>query len=90
MSTGNLAKKRHLEVPSRDQTRTGPVSKINAAATTSYMVRSHTKRNLLNQYNDDTMNAFAKPNAKTVQSKRPLVSNKKGVSPSISIHRLAL
>lgn len=81
MSTGNLAKKRHLEVAKKDLTRTGPVQKMTAAApSTSYMVRSHTKRNLLTQYNDDTIAAFAKPIAKSIQSKRPLTSNKKGVS----------
>lgn len=80
MSTGNLAKKRHLEVPSRDLTRTGPVHKSTAAATSSYLVRSHTKRNLFNQYNDETIAAFAKPNGKAIQPRRPLTANKKGVS----------
>lgn len=81
MSTGNLAKKRHLEVPGRDITRTGPIQKMpSAVASSSYMVRSHTKRNLLNQYNDDTISAFAKPSMKSIQAKRLLTSNKKGVS----------
>lgn len=81
MSTGNLAKKRHLDIPTRDLTRTGPVQKMpTAAASSSYMVRSHTKRNLLNQYNDDTISAFAKPAAKSIESKRLLTSNKKGVN----------
>lgn len=80
MSTGNLAKKRHLDVPTRDLTRTGPIQKMpSAAPSTSYMVRSHTKRNLLNQYNDTIAN-FAKPAAKSIQSKRLLTSNKKGVN----------
>lgn len=87
MSTGNLAKKRHLEIPTRDMTRTGPIQKMpSAAASSSYMVRSHTKRNLLNQYNDDTISAFAKPAAKSVQSKRLLTSSKKGVRLGLIAH----
>lgn len=86
MSTGNLAKKRHLEVPRSDITRTGPVQKMPTAATSSsYMVRSHTKRNLLNQYHDESIAAFARPNSKAFQTKRPLTSNKKGVRILIQI-----
>lgn len=102
MSTGNLAKKRHLDIPTRDITRTGPSQKMIATATssTSYMVRSHTKRNLFNQYNDESAVGFARPNAKAFQTKRPLTSIKKGVSifntdlkcffPSSSNHSLSM
>lgn len=77
MTTGNLAKKRHLDVPSREVTRTASVQK--AAATNSYMVRSHTKRNLLQQY-DDNITGFVKPNGNSLHPKRVVYSNKKGVS----------
>lgn len=77
MTTGNLAKKRHLEVPSREVTRTASVQK--SAATSSYLVRSHTKRNLLKQY-DDNVSGFVKPNGNALQPKRVAYPNKKGVS----------
>lgn len=87
MSTGNAKRQRHLEVAARDFTRTGPAQKMTTASTTSsYLVRSHTKRNLFNQYNDDTIAAFAKPTGKMIQSKRANVtSNTKGVSNLIVI-----
>lgn len=77
MTTGNLAKKkRNLEenFPTRGINRTASVQKPVATAT-SYLVRSHTKRNLLNQYNDENVAGFAKPNG--IQQKRMLTANKK-------------
>lgn len=77
LTTGNLAKKRHLELPSREINRTTSVQKM---TTTSYLVRSHTKRNLFDQYNDEKSSGFAKPNGKSIQQKRAISTNqKKGV-----------
>lgn len=64
MTTGNIAKKkRNLEenVVPRGINRTASVQKSVATAP-SYSVRSHTKRNLLNQYNDENVSTFARPN----------------------------
>lgn len=73
MTTGNLAKKRHVEVPSsRGINRTASARKLEA--TSSYLVRSHTKRNLFNQYNDENVSQFAKPN---IQKKRVVSANRK-------------
>lgn len=74
MTTGNLNKKRHLDVQQREINCTTSVQK---AAAASYLVRSHTKRNLLNQYNDESLAGFAKPNAKSLQQKRNFTANKK-------------
>lgn len=77
MTTGNMAKKRHLDAPSQNVTRAASAQKMTTA--NSYMVRSHTKRNLLNQYNDDTISTFAKPSGKTLQPKRVVYPSNKGV-----------
>lgn len=77
MTTGNLAKKKkNLEenVVPRGINRTASVQKSVATAP-SYSVRSHTKRNLLNQYNDENVSAFAKPNGKRMLN----VNKKQGV-----------
>lgn len=71
MTTGNLAKKRHIDIPKREVNRTTSVQKM--ATTSSCLVRSHTKRNLLNQYQDENMSGFVKPNDK----KKMGVTNKK-------------
>lgn len=87
MTTGNLAKKRHLENPLREINRTASVQK--SATTSSYLVRSHTKRNLLNQYNDENILSFAKPNCKTTH--RMISTNKKqGVIVIIDINTKGL
>lgn len=80
MTTGNLAKKkRNLDenFPPRGMNRTASVQKP-VATGTSYLVRSHTKRNLLDQYNDENVSRFVKPSG--MQQKRVLTTNKnKGV-----------
>ncbi|XP_031632190.1 protein regulator of cytokinesis 1-like isoform X2 [Contarinia nasturtii] len=75
MTTGNLAKKRHLDIPSREVNRTASVQKV--ATAPSYMVRSHTKRNLLNQYNDENVSAFIKPSGKSIHQRRLVPTNNK-------------
>lgn len=81
MTTGNIAKKRHLEVSQGKET-TRPAS-VQKMAMTSYLVRSHTKRNLLSQYNDEHTASFAKPNGKSMQlqqrRKNPIIK-KQGVN----------
>lgn len=77
MTTGNLAKKKkHLDenFPPRGMNRTASVQKPVATAP-SYLVRSHTKRNLLNQYNDENMSGFVRPGS--MQQKRMMTTNKK-------------
>lgn len=57
LSTGNLAKKRHLEIPSNHNAATS-TKKINV--TSSHVYKSNIKRNLLSQL-ENTDNGFAKP-----------------------------
>lgn len=87
MTTGNLAKKkRHLDenLPPRNMNRTASAHKAVATAS-SYLVRTHTKRNLLPQYNDESVSGFIKPGS--MQQKRMLTTNKKqGVQSQIFEH----
>lgn len=81
MTTGNIAKKRHLDASqTKEINRAGTVQKM--PMTSSYLVRSHTKRNLLSQYNDENTANFAKPNGKSMQlqqrRKNPIIK-KQGV-----------
>lgn len=72
MTTGNLAKKKkNLDenFPPRGINRTASAQKAVATAP-SYLVRSHTKRNLLKQYNDENVSEFAKPKRMMTATKK--------------------
>lgn len=61
MSTGNMAKKRHLELPSDKYAKTS-MKKLNATSTTVY--KTNIKRNLLSQMEKTTVeHGFARPRA---------------------------
>lgn len=69
MSTGNLAKKRHLELPSGKHATTS-MKKVNATSTTVY--KTNIKRNLLSQMENTAVeHGFARPKATSKLQPKP-------------------
>lgn len=78
MSTGNQAKKRHLEVQTRDINITTSKKKTNLSTQVSsgYRYNTATKRNLLQQLNDiSSGKLFIKPKAMKTPSKNRKVNH---------------
>lgn len=66
MSTGNTAKRRHLELPSSNINITSSKKKTNISSV--YAVKPNTKRNLMSQLNDQSGQVFARPQTKHIIS----------------------
>lgn len=80
MSTGNMAKRRQLEVPAHGFNITSSKKKTNI--TSVYAVKQNTKRNLMSQLNDQSQ-LFAQPRQVISHKKTPLKSRKVDIFHSI-------